>query len=354
MAELARSLMGQRAPVPTLLLSMCRLYLDDYVLKIITDPASLYKLLIAKLEYMPSRVTLIKNLRQCRNKIEHGEFITNNEYELYFDAVRQIYKWLSNEQFYTEAKEILQSFSLKLCLEILDTADNINTKISQSNIPIEDISQESINYTKKRKINSSENNHARPDNYIPHRNTLTNRLLDTESRNTNSYSNNRSLDTESRNTNSYSNNRLLDTESRNTKSYSNNQLLNTESRNTNSYSNNQLLNTESRNTKSYSNNQLLNTESRNTNSYSNNQLLNTESRNNNSYSTNRSSDIEGTLEELRETHREYIKKRRIILMNNNYNGRIATFIGWNGTNAKIIINGNTKLISLSNRIKILD
>ena len=301
MAELARSLMGQRAPVPTLLLSMCRLYLDDYVLKIITDPASLYKLLIAKLEYMPSRVTLIKNLRQCRNKIEHGEFITNNEYELYFDAVRQIYKWLSNEQFYTEAKEILQSFSLKLCLEILDTADNINTKISQSNIPIEDISQESINYTKKRKINSSENNHARPDNYIPHRNTLTNRLLDTESRNT--------------------------------KSYSNNQLLNTESRNTNSYSNNRLLNTDS---------------------YSNNRLLDTESRNNNSYSTNRSSDIEGTLEELRETHREYIKKRRIILMNNNYNGRIATFIGWNGTNAKIIINGNTKLISLSNRIKILD
>lgn len=140
MTELSICLMGARGPVPTLLLHLCNLYLDSFILNVITDPAILYKLLIEKLGAESDKAILIKILRQCRNKIEHGECIPDDEYKLYFDAITEIYIQLSRENFHEENKKRLQLQILHLCMEIL----NANQVSQPTNINKKNTSNEMI------------------------------------------------------------------------------------------------------------------------------------------------------------------------------------------------------------------
>ena len=131
--KLSKCLMGERGPVPTLLLHLCNLYLDLDILNTTTDPTLLYKLLIAKLNPTP-QVLLIKILRQCRNNIEHNADISNIEYALYFAAVREMYIWISKENFDTEDKKKLQLVILDLCVKILDSVPTSTDDVE--NVPL--------------------------------------------------------------------------------------------------------------------------------------------------------------------------------------------------------------------------
>jgi len=122
--EATQALFGEKSPLKKLLSSLSILFLDDYVLDIITDPALLTKLLITKVGSSSQRAIQIKVLRRVRNNIEHGRKISPQEEEKYYRATAEVRVWVSSEVFQHPKLIAEQQLCLQYCNIILESEGN--------------------------------------------------------------------------------------------------------------------------------------------------------------------------------------------------------------------------------------
>lgn len=118
--EDTRVLFGEKGALQKLLSSLPILFLDDYVLEVITDPILRSKLLVAKVGHTSQRAVQIKVLRRARNTFEHGGKILPQDEEKYYRATAEIRKWVSSEVFKLPKLIAEQEICLQYCNTILE------------------------------------------------------------------------------------------------------------------------------------------------------------------------------------------------------------------------------------------
>jgi hypothetical protein len=129
-------LFGERGPIQTLLISLSTLFLDPYVLDVITDPAIRTKLLISKLGKSSQRAVRVKTLRRARNSFEHGTNISPQEEEKYYQSIIEVRNWISSEVFTQQQLIMEQKISLQCCDRIMETFNPEPKMVIETCLPI--------------------------------------------------------------------------------------------------------------------------------------------------------------------------------------------------------------------------
>ena len=115
-----KNVFSQESPVDRLLMCIVHEILDKYILDVIKDPATLIKLVIAKVGNTSNRANSVRTLRRGRNKVVHSIPIDNKEAENLISTVRYVAEWsltfsdIRRDKCVSICKEILEDINLTI------------------------------------------------------------------------------------------------------------------------------------------------------------------------------------------------------------------------------------------------